>query len=101
MGSIPEKEKLKVTIYKGGEETTRNIRYAQAGRSVRHYSVFTKLFFCTFSNSHKTIHQFHETNSVSMTYVPKFDVHFTKINIYMQQNPELLRNHISWLCRLT
>lgn len=33
-----------------------------------------------------------------MTYVPKFTVHFAEINIYMQQNPESLRNHTHWLC---
>lgn len=40
------KEKVKVTIYKG---MTMTFRYVQTGHSVRHYSVFTKPFFCTFS----------------------------------------------------
>ena len=45
-GQRSRKEKVKVAIYKG---MTMTFRYAQIGRSVRHYSVFTKLFFCTFS----------------------------------------------------
>lgn len=68
---------------------TRNFRYALAECSVSHDQQNTKTneksnyFTPSPFNSHKTNPQVYETNWVSMTYVPKFTVHFAEINIYM------------------